>query len=865
MEEGRGRPRVFLEAGRRGAAGGILPFFLFFLFSVPFFPSSFLLRSQERVSGLFRPSERARRAALSILLRRGGPAAGAGLVKFLERETSPALRMAALKVLKTILPPRQAGPLDALANKEEDPVLKKAMKETARLLRLAGELETPGLRRRPFQPSREDRAALARFVGKRRLAVRFLGPRRRGERVLVRAWSPRLGLWFPRGPAAGRRSWGYRPFPVRFAKADREGTAFLEVPGGPLVVAAWTPRALAWTWAAPSDRTVLLRADLEKWGDLGKWKGRAAFLEAWPSGPRPSPGFPAWRVRPSGRFRFFCCRENLLDLLIRVLPQDPGGHLSSRFPGLLAFLRRVGPGSVKVGGIGRLALSGASRKRISSLWVELSPELRPDLARRIPFPPGGGLLALTAGNWRAAPGWKAPGAGTLLFHPRGLHVKPGGRAALATLPLRMSVYALPERRLGLERDALTAGALFRTPGGTVLHAFFPEKGGEGILLRAYDRIVPLLSLETDRLGRASLEDFSSLGKSPGNLLWKVQAPFLSGPPLLVRSQSLRRFQGKRFVLLGPSALERAAPPFLAMADRAFRTASAVVTGRTPAWDQVPVLSHNFLPPGEGASAGGGATRRGRMNFLLHDLLSVALPTDFLVLPWVHEQGHKLGYPHGPGMAAQSVETLWTLAGEEGVECSGRFACPVAWDLVQGRKEERGNKLLEAFSLYRRRYGGNALRRFLHDQGRYRWLLEGEGLSETAGAVAALCRIAGERVDGWFRALGWDAPGEEVKKGLDVLGRVKVLPPNGLAQALGEFRTSLAAGKDPGTVLEKVRAIRTHKERALAALLAARRLRPLLSRAMLKTFLEEALREGAGTFPDTGRFLRRRALAAWVRE
>ncbi len=838
-----------------------LPFLLLF---PPFFPSPFLTRAQERVSGLFRPSEKAKQAALSILSRRGGPSAGAALVEFLEKETSPGLRRAALKVLEKILPSREAGPLETLAKKEKDPGLKKSMEETARLLRLAGRLEGPSLPRPPFRPSREDRAALARFLGKRRLAVRFLGPRRKGERVLVRAWSPRLGLWFPSAPAGGRRSWGYRSFPRRFARADREGTAFLEVPGGPLVVAAWTPRALAWDWAPPSARTVLLRADLEKWGDLGKWKGGAAFLEAWPSGPWPSPKFPAWRVRPSGRFRFFCPRENLLDLLIRVLPRAPGGHLSSRFPGLLAFLRGVGSGSVKVGGIGTLAVFGGSRKRISSLWVDLSPALRPDLVRRIPFPPGGGLLALTAGGWRAALGWKAPGGGTLVFHPRGLGVKPGGRAALATLPLRASVYALHERRLGLARDVLTVGALFRTPGGSVLKAYFPGKGGEGILLRACYRIVPLFSLEADRLGRASMEDFSSIGKNPGDLVWKVQAPFLAGPPLRVRSQSLHRFQGKRFLLLGPSALERAAPPFLDMADRAFRTASAVVTGRTPSWRRVPVLSHNFLPPGEGASAGGGAARAGRMNFLLHDLLSVALPSDFLVLPWVHEQGHKLGYPHGPGMAAQTVETLWTLAGEEGVECSGRFACPKAWDTVLGRKGERGNNLLEAFSLYRRRYGGNALRRFLHDQERYRWLLEGEGISEVGGALAALSRIAGERVDGWFRALGWEAPAGEVKKGLKILGRVETLPPSGLAEALQEFRASLGDGKDPRVVLEKARAIRTHKERAWAALQAAWRLRSRLPRSRLKPFLEEVLRQGALTFPDTRRTLRRRALALWVR-
>ncbi len=814
-------------------------------------------------AALFRPSEKARKAALAVLLRRGDPRAGPALVKFLEKEKSPLLRKAALEVIRAVFPTDQAGPLEGLARKERDPALKKVMEDTARRLRRARELDRPSFRPCSLAPSPEDLASLADFLGKRRLVARYQGPRRKGERVLVRAWSPRVGLWFPRGPAARRKGWGYRAFPPRFARAGPGGSVSFPVPGGPLVVAAWTPRALAWTWVPASERSVTLRAPREKWGDLGKWKGRAAFLEAWPSGPWPGPGFPAWRIPASGRFRFFCPRDRPLDLLVRVLPMDPGGPLSSRYPGLLAFLRGVGEGAVRVGRLGTLSVAGASRGRIRALWVDLSPGLRPDLARRIPFPPGGGLLALSEGPWKASLGWVARDAGILLFHPRGLQVKAGRRLGLSTLPLRTSVYFLPERRLGLVKGAWTMGALFRTPGGSVLRSFVPGKGGEGILLRGFRRILPVLSVETDRLGRASAcGSFSSL-TGPGRLDWKVLAPFLAGPPPLVRSQSLHVFRGKRFLLEGPSVLERAAFPFLAMADRAFQVASRVVTGRSPSWGKVPVLAHNFLPPGVGASAGGGAARAGRMNFLLHDLLSVALPSDALVLPWVHEQGHKLGYPHDPGMSAQTVETLWSLVGEEGVECSGRFACPGAWDLAAGRRRGKGRALLEAFSLYRRRFGGEPLRRFLHIQERCRWLLEGEGLSETASDVAALSCVAGKRVDGWFRALGWNAPAHEVEKGLAILAERTSLPPSGLSKALGEFRAALREGKDPRLVWKKLLAIRTHRERALAALAAARRLRSRLARSQWKAFLLEALRAGARAIPDTGRSVRRRALAAWV--
>jgi len=94
--------------------------------------------------------------------------------------------------------------------------------------------------------------------------------------------------------------------------------------------------------------------------------------------------------------------------------------------------------------------------------------------------------------------------------------------------------------------------------------------------------------------------------------------------------------------------------------------------------------------------------------------------------------------------------------------------------------------------------------------------------------------------------------------------VKTLPPSGLAGALREFRASLGAGGDPGNVLEKVRAIRTHRERAWAALQAAGRLRSRLSRSLLRTFLEEVLRRGARALPDRRRTFRRRALALWVR-
>ena len=253
-----------------------------------------------------------------------------------------------------------------------------------------------------------------------------------------------------------------------------------------------------------------------------------------------------------------------------------------------------------------------------------------------------------------------------------------------------------------------------------------------------------------------------------------------------------------------------------------------------------------------------------MNFFLHDLLSSALPSDVFSLPWVHEQGHKLGYPHDTGMAAQTVETLWTLAGEEGAECSGRLACLAAWSLVLGREGRGRRKRLEAFSLFRRRFGGSALRRFLHEQDRFRWLLEGEGIPETAGALAALSWIAGERVDGWFRALGWDAPAREVEKGLEILARFSLLPPSGLEASLRAFRASLVKGGDPKVLLGKVKAVRPHRERAGAALAVVRRLGRKLARPILKAFLEEALRAGALSIPDAGRRTRRAALAAWIR-
>ena len=474
--------------------------FLFLLFLPP--PS---LRAQPSVRGLFRPSEKTRLSALGVLLRRGGPSAGPDLVRFLGEERSARLRRIALDAIGVILPTAQAGALDTLARKEKDPALKRAMLEMVRKLRLARELEKAVPVRSALPPSPGDLKSLVGFVGRRRLEVRYLGPRRKGERVLVRVWSPRLGLWLPSGKGSRGTRGSRFPSPAP-ARAGGEGRIALEVPGGALVAVAWTPRALAWEWVPPSAKTVRLEASREKWGDLGRWKGQKAFLEAWPSGPWPSPGFPAWRIPASGRFRFFGPRENRLDLLVRIFPRDPGGETVSRHPGLLALLRGVGPGKVRVGGIGTLSVSGTSRRRIGSLWVDLSPGLRPDLSRRITFPPGGGLLALTEGPWKAALGWKAPGAGTLFFHPRGLRVEKGRRLSLSTLPLRTSVYSLIERRLGAKRNVLTVSALFRTPGGSVLRLFVPEKGKPGVFLRAYRRIVPLVGVETDRLCRAAVEN-----------------------------------------------------------------------------------------------------------------------------------------------------------------------------------------------------------------------------------------------------------------------------------------------------------------------------------------------------------------------
>ena len=745
--------------------------------------------------------ERRRRQTLHRLAYRRDPAAGERLLAILAGARSEEVRRLSLAAVRRVLPFHCLPELVRLARAGGG-------REAGDLAELTAYLEAaraaarPGPGGRPECPDPADLAALRAVVGPRLLSLVVLDLDGRPlPGALVRVWSPRTACWHP----VDRRN---RPI---YAKTDGQGRVRLEAPPGGVVAAAWTPRLLLWREIGPGEGPgATLRPDTRLRVVEQDWSSPTGRVEAWPAGPWPTARFPAWLVQDRAALFVAVDRERPLDLLVMSSPQGRVGSC--------LFLRRVGKGRVRFPRTATLRAGGEEGGEQAAVVLHLAPRLRPDLERPLRLPHPGAGVRVGAGRWRVHLQWRRRGWGTLTSFPLALTLRPDKVEHLPLHPLRGSVYARREARLGDLVDALSARLLLRTPGGAVVRSITrrgaPVRGrlellagsGEGGGAGALDGSFRYLR-----------EGAAPAGWCPGRAHYRAVFPFGS---FRLRGLEPRIYESEHFSLEGPLHLDAKAHAIMTMAELSLQ-GMLELTERRPTWRQVPLISHNHMPPGFLASAAGGGDRRGRLDFHLHSFLSLALPADLMELPWLHELGHKLGFRHGPAMEALLVESAYALLGREGLRCTGAYGGEKVWRFACGERRRPPYKArLQALVLLRRLCGPGPLRRYLAQERRLHWYLEGEGISQEAAAVAALTVYAGRELAGWFRALGWRLPPAEMARAARLLARAGDLPPAEREEAEEAFRVALAAGRC-GPILARLMAIREHLPRARAALRALR--------------------------------------------